>query len=38
MSRYEAAALLNTCLDRVTEGTDELKRLMAEFEQELAVL
>jgi hypothetical protein len=38
MSRYEAAALLNACLDRVTEVTDELKRLMAEFEKELAVL
>ncbi|MFM9087910.1 MAG: iron uptake porin, partial [Cyanobium sp.] len=32
------AALLNACLDRVTEVTDELKRLMAEFEKELAVL
>ncbi|MCX5949820.1 MAG: iron uptake porin, partial [Cyanobacteria bacterium] len=38
MTRYEAAALLNACLDRVTEVTDELKRLMKEFEQELAVL
>ncbi|MFM7239256.1 MAG: iron uptake porin [Cyanobium sp.] len=38
MTRYEAAALLNACLDRVTEVTDELRRLMAEFEQELAVL
>ena len=38
MTRFEAAALLNACLDRVTEVTDELKRLMAEFEQELAVL
>jgi len=38
MSRYEAAALLNACLDRVTEVTDELKKLMAEFESELAVL
>ncbi|MEB3265486.1 MAG: iron uptake porin, partial [Cyanobacteriota bacterium] len=37
MTRYEAAALLNACLDRVTEVTDELKRLMAEFEKELAV-
>ena len=27
MTRYEAAALLNACLDRVTEATDELKRL-----------
>ena len=38
MTRFEAAALLNACLDRVTEVTDTLKRLMAEFKQELAVL
>jgi len=38
MTRYEAAALLNACLDRITEVTDELKKLMAEFEKELAVL
>ena len=38
MTRYEAAALLNACLDRVTETTDELKKLMQEFEKELAVL
>ena len=38
MRRFEAAALLNACLDRVTEVTDTLKRLMAEFAQELAVL
>ena len=38
MTRYEAAALLNACLDRISEVTDELKRLMAEFEKELAVL
>ncbi|MCP9927791.1 iron uptake porin, partial [Cyanobium sp. CH-040] len=38
MTRFEAAALLNACLDRVTEVTDELRRLMAEFEKELAVL
>ena len=38
MSRFEAAALLNACLDRVTEVTDELRRLMAEFEKELAIL
>ena len=31
MTRFEAAALLNACLDRVTEVTDELKRLMKEF-------
>jgi hypothetical protein len=38
MTRYEAAALLNACLDRVTEVTDELRRLISEFETELAVL
>jgi hypothetical protein len=38
MTRYEAAALLNTCLDRITDVTDELKRLIKEFEKELAVL
>jgi hypothetical protein len=38
MTRYEAAALLNACLDRVTEVTDELKRLIDEFAKELAVL
>ena len=31
MTRYEAAALLNACLDRITEVTDELKHLMKEF-------
>jgi hypothetical protein len=38
MTRFEAAALLNACLDRVTEVTDELKKLQAEFAAELAVL
>jgi len=38
MTRYEAAALLNACLDRVTEVTDELRRLMDEFAKELAVI
>ena len=38
LSRYEAAALLNACLDRVTEVTDELRRLMQEFGKELAVI
>ena len=38
ISRYEAAALLNACLDRISEVTDELKRLMKEFEKELALL
>ncbi|MGB0276795.1 MAG: iron uptake porin, partial [Synechococcus sp.] len=34
----EAAALLNACLDRITEVTDELRRLLKEFETELAIL
>jgi hypothetical protein len=38
MTRYEAAALLNACLDRITEVTDELRRLMKEFEKELAIV
>jgi hypothetical protein len=38
MTRFEAAALLNACLDRVSETTDELKRLLAEFQTELATL
>ena len=38
LTRYEAAALLNACLDRISEVTDELKRLLKEFERELAVL
>jgi hypothetical protein len=38
ISRYEAAALLNACLDRISETTDELKRLLMEFEKELALL
>jgi len=38
MTRYEAAALLNACLDRVTEVTDELKRLANEFSDELQVI
>lgn len=38
ISRYEAAALLNACLERISEHTDALKRLIQEFEQELAVL
>jgi len=37
LTRWEAAALLNACLDRVTEITDELRRLMKEFEKELAI-
>jgi hypothetical protein len=38
LTRYESAALLNACLDRVTEVTDDLKKLLKEFEAELAVL
>jgi hypothetical protein len=38
MTRYEAAALLHACLDRIGEVTDERKTLMAAFEKELAVL
>ena len=38
LTRYEAAALLSACLDRVTEVTDDLKKLLKEFEAELAVL
>lgn len=37
LSRWEAAALLNACLDRVTEITDELRRLMMEFKKELTI-
>ena len=38
ISRLEAAALLNACLERVTETTDELKKLLSEFQKELALL
>lgn len=38
ITRYEAAALLNACLDRITEQTDALRRLLKEFERELSVL
>ena len=38
ITRFEAAALLNACLERVSEVTDELKKLMAEFAKELAIL
>ena len=38
MTRFEAAALLNACLDRVTEVTDELQRLSKEFSEELLVI
>jgi len=38
ITRFEAAALLNACLDRVTETTDQLKKLLTEFQKELAIL
>ena len=38
ISRFEAAALLNACLDRVSEITDELRRLIKQFEAELALI
>lgn len=38
ITRYEAAALLNSCLEQVTEATDEIKALAKEFERELAIL
>jgi hypothetical protein len=38
MTRFEAAALLNACLDRITETTDEIQRLQQDFAKELAVL
>jgi hypothetical protein len=38
MTRFEAAALLNACLDRVTEVTDELQRLANEFREELTAI
>ncbi len=38
MTRFEAAALLNACLDRVTEVTDELNRLANEFAKELTLI
>lgn len=38
ITRYEAAALLSSCLSKVGETTDELRRLAEEFKAELAVL
>ncbi|MEY4297777.1 MAG: hypothetical protein RLZZ423_956 [Cyanobacteriota bacterium] len=38
ISRYEAAALLNACLDRISERSEELTRLLQVFEKDLAVL
>ena len=38
ISRYEAAALLDACLENISTITDEVRRLMREFERELAIL
>ena len=38
MTRFEAAALLNACLERVTENTEELNRLANDFAKELSIL
>ena len=38
ITRYEAAAMLNACLDNISQVTDELLALMREFEVELAIL
>ena len=38
MTRFEAAALLSACLDRVTENTEELNRLANDFAKELSIL
>jgi hypothetical protein len=38
LTRFEAAALLNSCLDCISETTDEFNRLIKEFERELAVI
>ena len=35
ITRYEAAALLASCLDRVSEMTEEVEQLLKEFESEL---
>ena len=38
MTRYEAAALLNTCLGNVAQVNEEERRLLNEFGPELAVI
>ena len=38
LSRFEAAALLNGCLERVSETSDALNKLVQEFGPELAIL
>ena len=38
ISRYEAALLLNACLDNISQHTDEIRALIRTFEGELAIL
>jgi hypothetical protein len=38
ITRYEAAALLYSCLDQIGTMTDEIKALVKEFEREIALL
>ena len=38
LSRFEAAAALQACLERVSSTTDSERRLLREFERELAML
>lgn len=38
ISRYEAAALLHSCLNRVGESSEELRLLQREFGEEMAIL
>ena len=38
IARFEAAALLSACLERITESSDALKALLREFSAELAAL
>ena len=38
ISRYEAAALLKSCLDRITARTEEVNALIHAFRRELAVI
>ena len=38
ISRYEAAALLDACLDRMTAMTDEVKGLIDSFRREQAII
>lgn len=38
IGRYEAAALLNACLDQVVVTTEQINKLIKEFESELAII